>query len=160
MLTGDNERVAKAIAQKVGIENIMAGVLPQEKAEKGKELQRRGMLVAMAGDGINDAPALAQAELGIAMGEGTDIAMESAEITLMRGDLTLIPEIIGLSRRTLSIIKQNLFWAFFYNIAFIPVAAGVLYPFFGILLNPIFAAIAMAFSSLSVVLNSLRLKRA
>lgn len=159
MITGDNERVAQAIGQQVGIENIMAGVLPQDKAEKVKEFQKKGKLVAMAGDGINDAPALAQADLGIAMGEGTDIAMESAEITLMRGDLTLIPEVIILSRRTLTIIKQNLFWAFFYNSAFIPVAAGVLYPFFGILLNPIFAAVAMVFSSLSVVLNSLRLKR-
>ncbi|MEK9135048.1 MAG: HAD-IC family P-type ATPase, partial [Patescibacteria group bacterium] len=159
MITGDNERVARAVASQVGIENIMAGVLPQDKAEKVKELQKTGKLVAMIGDGINDAPALAQAELGIAMGEGTDIAMESAEITLMRGDLRLIPEVILLSRRTLRIIKQNLFWAFFYNIAFIPVAAGALYPFFGILLNPIFAAAAMAFSSLSVVLNSLRLKR-
>lgn len=159
MLTGDNERVAKAIAAQVGIDKIMAQVLPQEKAEKVKEIQKTGKLVAMAGDGINDAPALAQADLGIAMGEGTDIAMESAEITLMRGDLTLIPKVINLSRRTLTIIKQNLFWAFFYNSAFIPVAAGVLYPFFGILLNPIFAAIAMSFSSLSVVLNSLRLKK-
>jgi len=159
LITGDNEKVARAIAQQVGIKNIMAEVLPQEKAEKVKALQKTGKLVAMAGDGINDAPALAQADLGIAMGEGTDIAMESAEITLMRGDLTLIPEMIALSRRTLTIIKQNLFWAFFYNVAFIPVAAGVLYPFFGILLNPIFAAAAMAFSSLSVVLNSLRLKR-
>ena len=159
MITGDNERVARAIAKQVGIENIMAQVLPQEKAAKVKELQKTGKLVAMAGDGINDAPALAQAELGIAMGEGTDVAIESAEITLMRGDLMLIPEMISLSRRTLTIIKQNLFWAFFYNSAFIPVAAGVLYPFFGILLNPIFAAAAMVFSSLSVVLNSLRLKR-
>lgn len=159
MLTGDNERVAKAIASQVGIDKIMARVLPQEKVEKVKELQRTGKLVAMAGDGINDAPALAQADLGIAMGEGTDIAMESAEITLMRGDLTLIPEVINLSRKTLQIIKQNLFWAFFYNSAFIPVAAGVLYPFFGILLNPVFAAVAMTLSSLSVVLNSLRLKR-
>ena len=160
MITGDNERVAKAIGQQLGIENIMAQVLPQDKAGKVKELQKTGKLVAMVGDGINDAPALAQANLGIAMGEGTDIAMESAEITLMRGDLTLIPEIISLSKKTLRIIKQNLFWAFFYNVAFVPVAAGALYPFFGILLNPIFVAAAMAFSSLSVVLNSLRLKRA
>ncbi|MBI2626299.1 MAG: heavy metal translocating P-type ATPase [Candidatus Nealsonbacteria bacterium] len=173
MITGDNERVAKAIAGQVGIENIMAGVLPNEKAEMVKKLQsgkienwkleignsRQRRVVAMVGDGVNDAPALAQAELGIAMGEGTDIAMESAEITLMRGDLTLIPEVISLSKKTLGIVKQNLFWAFFYNVAFIPVAAGALYPFFGILLNPIFAAAAMAFSSISVVLNSLRLKR-
>ena len=159
MITGDNEKVAKAIGNQVGIENIMANVLPQDKAEKVKEIQKTGKLVAMAGDGVNDAPALAQAELGIAMGEGADIAMESAEITLMRGDLNLIPEIISLSKKTLGIVKQNLFWAFFYNAAFIPVAAGALYPFFGILLNPIFAAAAMAFSSISVVLNSLRLRR-
>ena len=158
MLTGDNDRTARAIASQVGIKNIMSEVLPDKKSEKVRELQKQGKIVAMIGDGINDAPALTQANIGIAMGEGTDIAMESANITLMRGDLMLIPEVIAISKRTMRIIKQNLFWAFFYNIAFIPVAAGVLYPFFKILLNPIFAAIAMAFSSISVVLNSLRLK--
>lgn len=160
MITGDNLRTAKAIGKQVGIENIMAQVLPQDKVVKIQELQKQGGKVAMVGDGINDAPALAQSDLGIAMGEGTDVAMESAGITLMRGDLNLIPELFGLSRQTLRIVKQNLFWAFFYNTVFIPVAAGVLYPFLGILLNPIFAAAAMAFSSISVVLNSLRLKRA
>ena len=133
--------------------------MPHQKAEKVRELQAQGKIVAMVGDGINDAPALTQADVGIAMGSGTDIAMESANITLMRGDLMLIPETIKLSKQTMKIIKQNLFWAFFYNVAFIPVAAGVLFPFFGILLNPIFAAAAMAFSSISVVLNSLRLKK-
>ncbi len=159
MITGDNERTARAIAKQVGIENIMAHVLPQDKAAKVMELQKLGKKVAMVGDGINDAPALTQAELGIAMGEGTDIAMESAGVTLLRGDLTLVPEIATLSRRTMRIVKQNLFWAFFYNVAFIPVAAGALYPMFGILLNPILASAAMAFSSISVVLNSLRLKK-
>ena len=159
MLTGDNDRTARAIARQAGIENVMSEVLPDKKSEKVRELQKQGKIVAMVGDGINDAPALTQANVGIAMGEGTDIAMESANITLMRGDLMLIPETIELSRRTMRIIKQNLFWAFFYNSAFIPVAAGVLYPFWGILLNPIFAAAAMVFSSISVVLNSLRLKR-
>src|SRR3990167_1329447 len=159
MITGDNERTAMAIATQVGIDNVMSEVLPDKKSEKVRELQKKGKIVAMIGDGINDAPALTQANIGIAMGEGTDIAMESANITLMRGDLMLIPEVIRISKRTMRIIKQNLFWAFFYNIAFIPVAAGVLYPFFGVLLNPIFAAAAMAFSSISVVLNSLRLRR-
>lgn len=159
MLTGDNDRTAHAIARQVGIEHVMSEVLPDKKSEKVRELQAQGKIVAMVGDGINDAPALTQSNVGIAMGEGTDIAMESANITLMRGDLRLIPEVIKLSRRTMRIIKQNLFWAFFYNSAFIPVAAGVLYPFVGILLNPIFAALAMAFSSISVVLNSLRLKK-
>ena len=158
MITGDNSRTARAIALKAGIDNVMSEVLPDKKSEKVRELQGQGKIVAMIGDGINDAPALTQANIGIAMGEGTDIAMESANITLMRGDLMLIPEVISISKRTMRIIKQNLFWAFFYNIAFIPVAAGVLYPFFKILLNPIFAAAAMAFSSISVVLNSLRLK--
>ena len=159
MLTGDNKRTAEAIASEVGIKNIISEVLPHQKAEKVRELQAQGKIVAMVGDGINDAPALTQADVGIAMGSGTDIAMESANITLMRGDLMLIPETIKLSKQTMKIIKQNLFWAFFYNVAFIPVAAGVLFPFFGILLNPIFAAAAMAFSSISVVLNSLRLKK-
>jgi Cu+-exporting ATPase len=165
MITGDNERVANALAKQVGIKNVVARVLPQEKAEIVKKLQqgeignsRQKLIVAMLGDGINDAPALAQADLGVAMGEGTDVAMESAKVTCMRGDLRLILELISLSRKTSNVIKQNLFWAFFYNFAFIPVAAGALYPFFHILLNPIFAAVAMAFSSLSVVLNSLRLK--
>ena len=159
MLTGDNDRTARAIAAEAGISNVMSEILPDKKSEKVRELQEQGRIVAMIGDGINDAPALTQANIGIAMGEGTDIAMESANITLMRGDLMLIPEVIKISKRTMRIIKQNLFWAFFYNIAFIPVAAGVLYPFFGILLNPIFAAVAMAFSSISVVLNSLRLRK-
>ncbi|MEK7669204.1 MAG: heavy metal translocating P-type ATPase [Patescibacteria group bacterium] len=159
ILTGDNERTARAIAAEVGIDNVMSEVLPDKKSEKVKELQAQGKIVAMIGDGINDAPALTQANIGIAMGEGTDIAMESANITLMRGNLMLIPEVINISKKTMRIIKQNLFWAFFYNIAFIPVAAGALYPFFGILLNPIFAGVAMAFSSISVVLNSLRLKK-
>jgi len=159
MLTGDNERTAKAIAKQIGIENIMAQVLPQNKSFKIQELQKQGKKVAMVGDGINDAPALAQSDIGVAMGEGTDIAMESANITLMRGDLRLIPEIIKLSRKTMKIVKQNLFWAFAYNIVLIPVAAGILYPFAKILLNPVLAAGAMAFSSISVVLNSLRLKR-
>jgi len=158
MLTGDNERTARAIASQAGIDNVMSEVLPDKKSEKVRELQKLGKIVAMIGDGINDAPALTQANIGIAMGEGTDIAMESANITLMRGDLMLISEVIKISRRTMRIIKQNLFWAFFYNIAFIPVAAGILFPFFGILLNPIFAGAAMAFSSISVVLNSLRLR--
>ncbi|MCX6751223.1 MAG: copper-translocating P-type ATPase [Candidatus Nomurabacteria bacterium] len=159
MLTGDNDRTARAIASQVGIDNVMSEVLPDKKSEKVRELQEQGKIVAMIGDGINDAPALTQANIGIAMGEGTDIAMESANITLMRGDLMLIFEVIKISKRTMRIIKQNLFWAFFYNIAFIPVAAGLLFPFFGILLNPIFAAVAMASSSISVVLNSLRLKK-
>ena len=158
MITGDNERTARAIARQVGIENVLSEVLPDKKSDKIREFQQQGKVVAMVGDGINDAPALTQANVGIAMGEGTDVAMESANVTLMRGDLMLIPEVINMSKRTMRIIKQNFVWAFFYNSAFIPVAAGVLYPLGGILLNPIFAAVAMAASSLSVVLNSLRLK--
>ncbi|MBI4359021.1 MAG: heavy metal translocating P-type ATPase [Candidatus Nealsonbacteria bacterium] len=159
MISGDNERTAQAVARELGIEKVMAQVLPQNKAVKIQELQAQGRKVAMVGDGINDAPALAQSDLGIAMGEGTDIAMEAGDVTLMRGDLRLISGTIDYSKRIMMIVKQNLFWAFFYNIVLIPVAAGALYPFFGILLNPVLAASAMAFSSLSVVLNSLRLKR-
>lgn len=159
MITGDNERTAKAIAEKVGIDNILASVLPEQKSQKIKELQEQGRIVAMVGDGINDAPALTQANIGIAIGTGTDIAIESAGITLVSGDPMGVYNAILLSRNTLRNIKQNLFWAYAYNIALIPVAAGILYPVNGLLLNPILAGAAMAFSSLSVVLNSLRLKR-
>lgn len=159
LITGDNERTAKAIGKLVGIEKIMARVLPQDKAEKIKELQSQGKMVAMVGDGINDAPALTQADVGIAIGTGTDIAIESSDITLVSGDPMGVANAIRISRKTLINIKQNLFWAFIYNILLIPVAAGLLWPWWGILLNPILAGGAMAFSSLSVVLNSLRLKR-
>ncbi|MCX6813121.1 MAG: heavy metal translocating P-type ATPase [Candidatus Azambacteria bacterium] len=159
MITGDNEKTARAIGDLVGIKNIMAKVLPQEKSEKIKKLQAEGKKVAMVGDGINDAPALTQADVGIAIGTGTDIAIESSDITLISGDPIGIYEAIKLSRQTLRNIKQNLFWAYIYNAILIPVAAGALWPFFGILLNPILAGGAMAFSSISVVLNSLRLKQ-
>jgi len=160
MLTGDNERTARAIASDVGVDEVVAEVLPDEKGRKVKELQAGGAFVAMAGDGVNDAPALAQADIGIAMGTGTDVAMESAGITLVKGDLAGIAKAIRLSRLTMRKIKQNLFWAFIYNIIGVPIAAGVLYPAIHVLLNPMIASAAMSLSSVSVVTNSLLLKRA
>ncbi|MBM3161976.1 MAG: cadmium-translocating P-type ATPase [Chlorobi bacterium] len=158
MLTGDNPAAAGYIAGQVGIEEVIAGVLPGEKAEKIAALQKEGRTVAMAGDGINDAPALARADVGIAMATGTDIAMESSGITLLKGDIRKVSQAVTLSRATTRVIRQNLFWAFIYNIIGIPLAAGALYPLFGIFLNPVFSGIAMAGSSVSVVSNSLRLK--
>lgn len=158
MMTGDNRQVAKNVADKTGIDNYRAGVMPQDKLEYVKQLQHEGHRVAMVGDGINDSPALAQADIGIAMGKGTDVAIESAQITLVKGDLEKIRTAIELSKSTLKTIKQNLFWAFFYNVIAIPIAAGVLYPVNGFLLNPMIAGAAMSFSSVSVVMNSLRLK--
>lgn len=159
MLTGDSQKTADGVAQKLGIDQVQAEVSPELKAKVIKELQAKGHIVAMAGDGINDAPALATAHVGIAMGTGTDVAMESAGVTLVKGDLVGIVRAIKLSRATMKNIKQNLFFAFIYNSAGVPIAAGVLYPFFGILLSPIIAAAAMSFSSVSVISNSLRLKR-
>jgi Cu+-exporting ATPase len=159
MLTGDNQATARAVAERLGIDRVEAEVSPDKKAETVKRLQDEGRLVAMAGDGINDAPALAQAHVGIAMGTGTDIAMESAGVTLVKGDLRGIVRARRLSRATMRNIRQNLFFAFVYNSLGVPIAAGVLYPFFGLLLSPMIAAAAMSFSSVSVISNALRLRK-
>jgi Cu+-exporting ATPase len=158
MLTGDNERTARAIAREVGVDDVIAGVLPAGKVDAIRRLQAEHRIVAMVGDGVNDAPALAQAEVGITMASGSDVAMEAGDVTLMRSELTGVAVAIALSRATMRVIRQNLFWAFIYNVIGIPLAAGILYPVFGLLLSPVIASAAMALSSFSVVTNSLRLR--
>ena len=158
MLTGDNRITARAVADSIGLKHFKAEVMPSDKADFVKELQQQGKIVAMAGDGINDSQALAQADVSIAMGKGSDIAIDVAKITLITSDLNAIPKAWALSKQTVAAIRQNLFWAFIYNLIGIPLAAGILYPCCGFLLNPMIAAAAMAFSSVSVVTNSLRIK--
>ncbi len=160
MLTGDSRATAEAVGRRLGIDDIVAEVLPQQKGEVVRELQQKGRFVAMAGDGINDAPALAQAQVGIAMGTGADVAMESASITLVKGDLQGIVRARRLSRATMSNIRQNLFFAFVFNALAVPIAAGILYPWTGLLLNPMIASAAMSASSIAVISNALRLRRA
>jgi Cu+-exporting ATPase len=159
MLTGDNRTTAEAVARRLGLDEVRPEVLPDEKAEEVKRLQAEGRVVAMAGDGVNDAPALAQAHVGIAMGTGTDVAMESAGVTLVKGDLRGIVRARRLSRATMTNIRQNLAFAFLYNALGVPIAAGVLYPWFGILLSPMIASLAMTLSSVSVIVNALRLRK-
>jgi P-type Cu+ transporter len=160
MLSGDNQTTARSVASKLGIDDVIAEVLPDQKVEAVKKLQDQGHVVAMAGDGINDAPALARADVGIAMGTGTDVAMESADVTLVKGDLRGLVRARRLSQATMRNIRQNLFFAFIYNSLGVPIAAGLLYPVFGVLLSPMIAAAAMSFSSVSVIVNALRLKNA
>jgi Cu+-exporting ATPase len=159
MMTGDNRTTAQAVARRLAIDEVFAEVMPDDKAAKVKELQARGKVVAMAGDGVNDAPALAQADVGIAFATGTDVAIESADITLLRPELNGILRARNLSSGTMSNIRQNLFFAFIYNVIGVPIAAGVLFPVFGLLLSPMIASAAMTFSSVSVILNALRLRK-
>jgi Cu+-exporting ATPase len=160
MLTGDTLRAAEAVARAAGVERVVAGVMPEGKVAEVERLQREGRVVAMVGDGINDAPALARAEVGIAMGSGTDVAVEASDVTLMRSDLRAVADAIALARRTMRTMRQNLFWAFAYNALGVPIAAGALYPFFGVVPSPTIASAAMSFSSVTVISNALRLRRA